>query len=96
MSKEKIKKENFTDAKKNPGSSFLNEILYENLPSKSNLIQLFRLFFIAFEHLSLVLTFGTLSSLYINGSEKGCAHLPEILISIHGTKLKLGPVIDSP
>ena len=96
MSKEKIKKKTLLMRKKPPESSLLNEILYEKLPSKSNLIQLFRLFFIAFEHLSFVLTFGTLSSLYINGSEKECAHLPEILISIHGTKLKLGPVIDSP
>ena len=39
---------------------------------------------------SLVLT---LRSLYINSLEEGCAHLPEILTSTYGMKLKLGPVI---
>ena len=46
--------------------------------------------FSAFFMKSLVLT---LHSLYINSLEEGCAHLPEILTSTYGMKLKLGPVI---
>ena len=69
------------------------KILNEKLPSKSNLVQLFSLFFVTFKHLSHVLTLPTLSSFYINGLEEGCAHLPEILTSTYGIKLKLVPVI---
>ena len=69
------------------------KILNKKWPSKSDIVQLFSLFFIAFEYLSHFLTFWTLSSSYINGLEEGCAHLPETLTSTYGMKLKLGPVI---
>ena len=53
----------------------------------------FYFFFITYEHLSHALTLRTLSSLYINGLEEECAHVPETLFSTYGMKLKLGPVI---
>ena len=95
MSKEEINiKENFTYTKKNPQDQviFKWKSLIKWL-SKNNLVQLFSLFFITFEHLSHVLTLRTLSSLYINGLEEGCAHLTETLTSTCGMNLKLGPVI---
>ena len=55
--------------------------------------QVFSHFFITFEHLRHVFTLRTLSPLYINGLREGCTHLPEILSSTYGIKLKLGPVI---
>ena len=87
-------KENFTYTKKNPQDQviFKWKSLIKWL-SKNNLVQLFSLFFITFEHLSHVLTLRTLGSLYVNGSEEGCAHFTETLTSTYGMKLKLGPVI---
>ena len=95
MSKEEINiKENFTYTKKNPQ----DQVIFKwqsllKIPSKNSLVQLFSLFFITFKHLSHTLTLHTLSSLYINGLEEGCAHLPKTLTSTYGMKLKLGPVI---
>ena len=53
----------------------------------------FYFFFITYEHLSHALTLCTLNSLYVNGLEEECAHVPETLFSTYGMKLKLGPVI---
>ena len=86
-SKEKIR-ENFTRRK----ISIIKLQLDENplwkvtLKKKIN----FSTVFMTFEHYSQVLT---LRILYINSLEEGFAHLPEILSSSYGMKLKLGPVI---
>ena len=68
------------------------KIFNEKYPAKCNLVQLFSLFFITFEHLRHVLTLRPLSSLYVNGLGEGFAHLPETLTSTYGMKLKLGPM----
>ena len=48
----------------------------------------FYFFFITYEHLSHALTLRTLSSMYINGLEEECAHVPEISFSTYGNEVE--------
>ena len=95
MSKKKLNiKENFTFTKKSPRIKLLlNENPWWKITFEKQFSSTFYFFFITCEHLSDALTLRKLSSLYINGLEEGCAHLPETLFSTYEIKLKLGPVI---